>query len=201
MAYIRYFLLYIRKLLVNDYFLMILLVINALGTLYGYYWYRDQLAFAPIYFLPFIPDSPTASLFFCIVLVGFLRKKHYPLFEALAITNLFKYGVWAVGMNIASGFTGYHLVFGNYMLIVSHGSMALEGLLYARYFKIKPWHLAIAAVFLLHNEIIDYVFHMMPWYDPLIHYQRLIGYLTFWLSIVSIYLAYHLCIRKKETVQ
>jgi len=190
-AYLRYFLFH-RSVLI------LLLVVNALGTAYGYYWYKDQLAETPIYFLPFVPDSPTASLLFCVVLAGFLYKKHLPLFEALAITNLFKYGVWAVGMNIASGFTGYDLVFGNYMLIVSHGCMALEGILYARYFKIKPWHLAVAGVVLLHNDIIDYVFHMMPWYDPLLHYQRLIGYLTFWLSVLSIYIVYCLCIKSSR---
>ncbi|MGV3488101.1 MAG: DUF1405 domain-containing protein [Tuberibacillus sp.] len=188
MIYFRYF-------LMHKTMLMLLLIINALGTAYGYYWYKEQLVKTPVYFLPFVPDSPTSSLFFCIVLLGFLFHKHYPLFEALAVTNLFKYGVWAVGMNIATGFTGYSLDFGNYMLIVSHGCMALEGILYARFFNIKPWHLAVAAVFLLHNEIIDYVFHMMPWYFPLLHYERLIGYLTFWLSILSILIAYLLCIR------
>ena len=176
MTYIRYFLL-------HKSILWLLFIINALGTVYGYYWYKEQLADTPIYFLPFVPDSPTASLFFCIALLALIYKKHFPLIEALAVTNLFKYGVWAVGMNIASGFTGYQLEFGNYMLIFSHSCMALEGLIYANFFKIKPWHLSVAAVFLLHNEIIDYVFHMMPWYFQLTHYQHLIGYLTFWLYI------------------
>ena len=194
MTYLRYFLLHRSVLL-------LLLIINALGTAYGYYWYKEQLVKTPVYFLPFVPDSPTSSLFFCIVLLGFMFKKHLPLFEALAVTNLFKYGVWAVGMNIATGFTDYGLEVGNYMLIVSHGCMALEGLLYAQFFKIKPWHLAVAAVFLLHNEIIDYVYHMMPWYFPLLHYERLIGYLTFWLSILSILIAYLLCIRKPRANQ
>lgn len=190
MAYIRYF-------LTHKAVIWLLLIVNALGTAYGYYWYKDQLAQSPIYFRPFVPDSPTASLFFCIVLLAFLFRKHIPLVEALAVTNLFKYGVWAVGMNVVSGLMGNHLYFENYMLIVSHGCMALEGLIYAQFFKIKPWHLAVAAVFLIHNEIIDYVFHMMPWYPSLFHYERIIGYLTFWLSILSIFIAYLLCIRKK----
>ncbi|KPD00816.1 hypothetical protein LR69_00898 [Geobacillus sp. BCO2] len=42
----------------------LLLFVNAAGTIYGYYWYRYQLADTPPVFLPFVPDSPTASLFF-----------------------------------------------------------------------------------------------------------------------------------------
>lgn len=43
----------------------LLLFVNAAGTVYGYYWYRYQLAETPPVFLPFVPDSPTASLFLC----------------------------------------------------------------------------------------------------------------------------------------
>lgn len=42
----------------------LLFAVNAAGTAYGYYWYRYQLADTPPLFLPFVPDSPTASLFF-----------------------------------------------------------------------------------------------------------------------------------------
>ncbi|MFC7391584.1 DUF1405 domain-containing protein, partial [Scopulibacillus cellulosilyticus] len=57
-----------------------LLIINILGTVYGFYWYKFQLKETPLKFMAFVPDSPTASLFFCIVLAGFLLKKHWPLF-------------------------------------------------------------------------------------------------------------------------
>lgn len=48
----------------------------------------------------------------------------------------------------------------------------------------------IAAVWLLHNEIIDYVFGMMPVYGSLSEYSNEIGYFTFWLSIVVIIFVY-----------
>ncbi|GGH78914.1 putative membrane protein YpjA [Pullulanibacillus pueri] len=178
--------------------LLLLLIVNTVGTIYGYYWYKYQLMDTPTRFLLFVPDSPTASLFFCLVLFAFLCKRHFPLIEALAMTSLFKYGVWAVGMNIASGFTGFHLTSANYMLIISHGCMALEGLLYAPFYKMKIWHLMVAGVVLLHNDIIDYVFNMMPRYDPLAAHQDLIGYITFWLSLFSIFLTYWLCIRYQK---
>jgi uncharacterized membrane protein YpjA len=178
--------------------LVILLVINFLGTIYGYYWYKDQLAATPFPLVLFVPDSPTASLFFCFVLAAFILRKNWPLMEALAVTSLFKYGVWAVGMNVAAGVMGYPLIFGNYLLIFSHSCMAIEGLLFIPLYKIRPRHLVVASVVLVHNEIVDYVFHIMPWYPPLEPYEPYIGYLTFWLSIVTIALVYILCIRPRN---
>lgn len=49
----------------NRSFIGLLLAINLFGTVYGYYWYRYQLAETPAKFLLFVPDSPTASLFLC----------------------------------------------------------------------------------------------------------------------------------------
>lgn len=178
--------------------LVVLLVINALGTAYGYIWYGWQLVDTPVKFLAFVPDSPTASLFFTFVLLAFLFKKHLPLLEALAAVSLFKYGIWAVGMNLAGGIAMGSLQMQSYLLIFSHAGMALEGLLYAAFYRLKPWHLAIAALWVLHDVIIDYVFDMMPRYPILAEYENLIGYFTFWLSLLSIFLVYWFTLRSNS---
>lgn len=175
--------------------LWILLLINIPGTIYGYIWYESQLNITPPKFLIFVPDSPTASLFFCFVLIAFLLRKNWPLIEALAIVTLFKYGIWAVVMNILTYFVDGLNIYG-YMLIFSHLGMAIQGLLYAPYYRIKPIHLVIAAIWTLHNDVIDYVFFMMPRYSVLDQYIPQIGYFTFWLSMVSILITYLLCIKK-----
>lgn len=175
-----------------------LLVINGLGTIYGYVWYGWQLKDTPPKFLAFVPDSPTASLFFVFVLIAFLFKKHVPLIEAVAAVTLFKYGVWAVGMNFAGGMVSGSLTWDNYLLIFSHGCMAIEGLLYTPFYRLKPWHLVVAAIWILHDEIIDYVFGMMPRYPVLLGYEHMIAYLTFWLSLLAIYLVYLLAVRKNH---
>ncbi|PGT79602.1 DUF1405 domain-containing protein [Bacillus sp. AFS040349] len=181
-------------------FLLMLLVINVVGTFYGYIWYGWQLAETPAKFLVFVPDSPTASLFFVIVLIAFLLKKNWPFVEALAIVTLFKYGIWAVVMNIlVYGVTG-DLHWSSYMLILSHAGMAIQGLLYAPYYRIKIVHLMVAALWILHNDVIDYVFFMLPKYSVLDQYIPKIGYFSFWLSITSIFLTYILCIRKKPVL-
>jgi uncharacterized membrane protein YpjA len=79
--------------------LVLLLIINIFGTAFGYYWYGSQLKNTPAIFWAFVPDSPTASLFFVFVLLAFLLKRNFGLMEALAIITLFKYGIWAVVMN------------------------------------------------------------------------------------------------------
>ncbi|MFE4764913.1 DUF1405 domain-containing protein, partial [Bacillus mycoides] len=71
--------------------------------------------------------------------------------------------------------------------------------LYSPYFRFSFWHLAIAAVWTLHNDVIDYLFDMMPQYSMLSDYMTEIGYGTFWLSIFSIGLAYFLVVSKKQT--
>lgn len=183
---------YLYGILKQKWFLSSLLIINVLGTAYGYYWYKDQLAETPLKFVLFVPDSPTASLFFVIVLMAFLFGKNLPYFEALAAVSLFKYGIWAVAMNIAGGIVAPPLYWQSYMLIFSHLGMAIEGILYSSYYKIKLRHMAVAALWVFHNEIIDYVYGMMPRYDILNPYMSLIGYLTFWLSVVSVLVVYFL---------
>ncbi len=178
--------------------LLTLLIINIVGTIYGYIWYEGQLAITPSKFLVFVPDSPTASLFFVFVLIAFLFKKNWPLIEALAIITLFKYGIWAVVMNLLVLAVTGELGIAGYMLVFSHFGMAVQGLLYAPYYRIKPIHLVIAAVWTLHNDVIDYVFFMMPQYRVLNDYIPQIGYFTFWLSITALFLTYFFCIRKNR---
>ncbi|GLY09786.1 DUF1405 domain-containing protein [Pseudobacillus badius] len=189
---------YVYWFLANRKFLLLLFVINLVGTIYGYIWYAPQLVRTDWFFWPFVPDSPTASLFFTIVLLGFLWRKSWGLMEALAIVTLFKYGIWAVVMNgLVWKVTG-SLPWEGYMLMASHLGMAVQGLLYSPFYRIKPWHLAVAALWALHNEIIDYVFMQYPVYSQLNLYIKEIGYFTFWLSVLSIFLAWYLTVREKR---
>nr|WP_254593420.1 DUF1405 domain-containing protein [Terribacillus sp. AE2B 122] len=177
-------------LLFHRYSIMLLFIINLFGTIYGYMWYGWQLEITPAIFLPFVPDSPTASLFFTIFLGLFLIGKQNGYIEALAVVSLFKYGIWAVVMNLLTLAVNGTLSWQGYMLIASHLAMAVQGILYAPLYRVKLRHLAVAAIVVLHNDIIDYVFGMMPIYGNLMEYMQVIGYFTFWLSIVSILVGY-----------
>ncbi|TRM12561.1 DUF1405 domain-containing protein [Lentibacillus cibarius] len=190
----------ILYILTNRRFLLILFIINLLGTAYGYYWYRFQLYDTPGIFLLFVPDSPTASLFFTIFLLFFIFNRNVPYIEALAVITLFKYGIWAVVMNVLTLIVDGSLSWMGYMLMLSHGAMAIQGLLYTPFYAVKLRHIIFASVWTLHNDVIDYVFEQMPVYSSLTTYMNEIGYFTFWLSILSIGVSYWLTIKRKKSI-
>jgi uncharacterized membrane protein YpjA len=180
---------YVKLVLFNKSFMWLLFIVNLLGTIYGYYWYESQLSNTEPKFLLFVPDSPTASLFFTIALLGWLWKKNWKLIEALALITLVKYGVWAVVMNIWTYVENDYLGWMGWMLVASHFAMALQAVLYIPFYKFTFIHIFIAAVWTLHNDVIDYVFGQMPVYSSLDQYAAQIGYFTFWLSIACISIA------------
>lgn len=188
----------LKFLLSDKRFIFCLFIINLFGTIYGFIWYEYQLAITPPIFLIFVPDSPMASMFFTIFLLFFLFDKKVPYIESLALITLFKYGIWAVVMNILTLITTGYLSPQGYMLIISHAAMAVQGLLYAPYYRIKLRHIMIAAIWTLHNDVIDYVFGQMPIYAQLTQYMKEIGYFTFWLSILSIFIAYRVTQQKNK---
>ncbi len=171
-------------------FLWILLIINILGTIGGYIWYGGQLSITKPIFYIFVPDSPTATLFFSIALIGWIFGKNWRLIEALALITLVKYGLWAVVMNILALLQMGSIGYLGWMLVISHFAMAVQAVLYIPMYDFKLKHIGIAAIWTLHNDVIDYVFGQMPIYSMLSDYMRQIGYFTFWLSIACIVLAY-----------
>src|SRR5690625_3611625 len=160
-----------KYILLDKRFLLVLFLINLFGTIYGFMWYESQLAITPTIFLIFVPDSLTASMFFTIFYLFFLFIKNTPYIEALDLTTLFKYGICVVVMNIFTLVVQGTLDWQGYMLIASDGAMAIQGILYAPFYKIKLRHLAVASIWLLHNERIDYVYGMMPIYHQLTKYK------------------------------
>lgn len=180
---------YVKFVLFHKSFMWLLFIVNLFGTLFGYYWYQSQLEVTSPIFLIFVPDSPTASLFFTIALFGWLLKLNFKLIEALALITLVKYGLWAVVMNIWTQVETGPIGFEGWMLVVSHFAMALQAVLYIPFYKFKWVHVLLAAIWTLHNDVIDYVFGQMPIYRSLSDHTQTIGYFTFWLSIACILLA------------
>jgi len=190
----------LKFLLADKRLVFMLFLINLFGTIYGFIWYKSQLAITPPIFLIFVPDSPMASMFFTIFLLFFLFDKKVPYIESLALITLFKYGIWAVVMNILTLITTGNLSPQGYMLIASHAAMAVQGLLYAPFYRLKLRHVVVAAIWTLHNDVIDYVFGQMPIYATLTQYMNEIGYFTFWLSMLSIYIAYKVMQKNKQVM-
>lgn len=186
------------RLMNNRIFLIILLISNFIGTVYGYWWYGGQLSQTEWYFYPFVPDSPTATLFLSILIVLILTGKKWGLVDALAFTTLIKYGVWAVVMNLLTFMETGFISWIGLMLIASHGIMAIQAFLFLPHLEIKMTHFYIAAVWLFHNDIIDYVYGQYPVYGQLSQYAGHIGYFTFWLSVFVLLLLYQLVPKRND---
>jgi uncharacterized membrane protein YpjA len=177
--------------------LWIVLLINVVGTIYGYIWYERQMAMTPKFLWPFVPDSPTASLFFCFVLAAFLLHKKWPIVEAFAAVTLFKYGIWASIMIIWAGVLGSDLNWQHYMLLFSHLGMAIQGVLYSSYLSFRWTHLAVVSVWALTNDVLDYTLNIFPWLDRRLYdYLDIVYSVTVSLSLLSLTIFYILVVRR-----
>ncbi|ANY71805.1 hypothetical protein BBD41_03965 [Paenibacillus ihbetae] len=155
-------------------FLWLLLICNVLGTIYGYIWYGHQISDTvtrgQYWQVIFVPDSPTASLFFSIAILLLLYPPRTALsamvqqwIEALAVVTSVKYGIWAVAIIFAGQAQGDVLVWQDWMLVVSHTAMAVEALLFVRLFHYRWTALAGAIAWTFLNDTVDYSFGVFPW--------------------------------------
>lgn len=212
---------FLRYAFMNAYALTALFIINFLGTIYGYYWYGNQLVYTYTEMNPwlvlFVPDSPTASLFFTLTLlflIADVRKKNKeasfikresPLrswVEAFAVITSLKYGIWAVVMIFAGAAQGNVLEWTDWMLVGSHLGMAAEVILFSPFMKYGFGAIAVVAVWTLLNDIIDYYLGVFPWLPRVLHDDLpLIQTFTMCLSLFSISMAAYLMkIRRRNQV-
>lgn len=187
---------YLLTLLMKRWFLWMLFVINFFGSIYGFYWYKNQLAFTePGILNLFVPDSPTASMFFTLVLLLYLLSRRSPLLEAFASITLFKYGIWAVVMIFWGAYLDVRpmmesLTWQHWMLVCSHLGMAVQALLYAPFYTYGRREILIVAGWTLLNDAMDYSpFDIHPWLAlSLEPYDHLVGIFTVILSAVTLLL-------------
>lgn len=188
-----------REFLTSRNMLWTLLIVNVLGTIYGYIWYGEQLEWTashkPLWMLPFVPDSPTASLFFSLSLVYLIVQAEprstigrvvRSIIEALGVVTSVKYGIWAVAMIVAGASQGDSMVWQDWMLIASHLGMAVEGLLYLRFMSVGKSAVGVAVGWLVINDVVDYSFDVFPWLPKSLYdYLPTVCICTFGLTLFS----------------
>lgn len=200
-----------RSFLLHKRMLWLLLWVNGLGTIYGYEWYRAQLVRTfhnePTWLLPFVPDSPTASLFFTLA-IAYLLRDHYRrsqrhsvlrhMIEALAVVTSIKYGIWAVAMIALGTAQGDPFYWQHGMLSVSHIGMVVEAMLFLRFFSFRAIHLLFTALWTLCNDLVDYTFGVYPYlsFPGVQQWLPWIKLFTIGLSVFSV--AYAFIFRKSQ---
>ncbi|MFD0670391.1 DUF1405 domain-containing protein [Cohnella sp. GCM10027633] len=190
-----------KRFLLNPKILWLMMLIYVPGTVYGYYWYKNQLIDTyethPLWQLPFVPDSPTASLWFAIAVLWLWIKPERSekpwvngvrgIVEALGVVTSVKYGVWATAIIFAGQAQGDILQWEHWMLVIGHTAMAIVALLYARLFTFGGFAVMAAAAWTFLNDGVDYtygVYPSLPWQldDDLVA----VGVFTFVLTALSV---------------
>jgi len=147
-------------------------VINLVGIVYGFYYYRDQFAGTPWFFWLFVPDSPLAVLWAELALLAYWLKRPSATLEALGYVGNVQVGLWTVYVLLAyaPSFGTLDFLSGgtlslNTILLVGHAGMAalalilLEGLRQRREAGLSrvAWvGIAVAITYYLVNDALDY---------------------------------------------
>ena len=142
-------------------------------------------------------DNPTATLFLSILIVLILMNKsgadrcagfhHLDQIRCMGRRNEPPYFM-------ETGFISWI----GLMLVASHSIMAVQAFLFLPYLEIKPIHLYITAIWLFHNDVIDYVYGQYPVYGQLSQYSDHIGYFAFWLTVFVLVLLQQLVPRSNS---
>ncbi|HMM19997.1 MAG TPA: DUF1405 domain-containing protein [Selenomonadales bacterium] len=150
-------------------FLWSLVLVNALGTVWGILWYWEQLTETPWYFLPVVPDSPLHAALFGFFIYWVLRDATAALtplqrFIAWAgVLGVVKYGLWTTVILSQYFWTqGVTPSAQDWMLYVSHGGMAVQGLVYASRLPKACAPAAGAVLWFIVNDVFDYLLFTHP---------------------------------------
>ncbi len=140
-----------------------IILVNAAGSAYGYYWYRSQLAETPHHLWPLVPDSPLSTTLFALALLMFLAGRGPGLVAALACATTIKYGLWAVGVITHYWLLGGPVTFVEGMLWLSHLGMALEGFIFLRRAPLPGRAVLGASLWMVYNDYMDYIRGLHPY--------------------------------------
>ena len=131
-------------------------IINLIGTVFGFWYYRFQLEATPLLAWPFVPDSPLATLCIALSLIAWRMDIRASVIHVLAFVGCIKLGFWTpfvqVFLNGPAGIATWLYVF----LIVSHLAMGVEAFVIHRYAEFRPSAIAVAFLWYGCNDLVDY---------------------------------------------
>ncbi len=135
-----------------------LVAIDLGGGLAGYiWWYGGDIVAAPLWKLPFVPDSPLSVTLAAIALVAFHRGRRWNMLGLMAAFGLIKYGLWTDFVwftNHLSSGAGYDLE--AWALTLGHTGMALQGLVLLPLLDIRVRDALFVTAWYGLNDLLDY---------------------------------------------
>jgi len=129
---------------------------NLAGTAFGFWFYGNHLAAAPLPAWPLIPVSPLATLYMALSLTAWRLGRPSELLNTVAFFGCIKYGLWTVVVQGVIQGPGYVAPALWQFLIWSHAAMVVQAFLVYRYAEFPLWAVAAATGWFAFNDAVDY---------------------------------------------
>lgn len=145
-----------RQKLFQEKTLYTIALLNILGTVFGFYYYSEQLLSTPLHLWIFVPASPIATLLFASSIYLNAKNKGLPLLNALSFIANLKYGLWTVFClfyYFETFFSGNSLLYS--FMLASHLGMAVQAFLLFKW-RTTVKALTLSSLWYLFNDFIDY---------------------------------------------
>lgn len=141
----------------------VLFVANLGGAIAGYlFWYGNALSEAPFYLWPFVPDSPLSVTLMAFALLAFRYNRRLEFLGLLSVGMCMKYGIWTDFVWFTNSLSGGEYHFVAVTMSLTHFGMVIMGFILSPYLRFRPIPVALAALFLIVNDIVDYGFGFHP---------------------------------------
>ncbi|MGB9987487.1 DUF1405 domain-containing protein [Salarchaeum japonicum] len=137
--------------------LPVIVLVNLVGTAFGFWYYRFQLETTPLLAWVVVPDSPVATLFIGLSLAAYRLDWDAEWLHALAFFGCIKLGLWTPFVQLVVNGQGELWWAMYWFLVLSHAAMAVEAFAIHRYASFSVPAVAVAAGWYWFNDVVDYV--------------------------------------------
>ncbi len=149
-------------------FVWVVVAINLLGTAFGVWYYRYQLAATPAVMWPLVPDSPTATFLIAAAFAAWAVGRHSEYLTVLAFFGNLIFGVWTpwvllVGWEASVAQAGLPL---HLFLFVSHLGMVVQAMVLHRIAAFRLRAIVVATALYGGNLLVDYFLPVVGPTDP-----------------------------------
>jgi len=167
------------------------------GTIFGFYYYYEQILSSPFWVWVFIPDSPVATLLYALSLILILFRRESNKLNIVSFILMVKTGIWTSAVLFI--YFDYYFrpetfILRSFILITHLLMIPLAILLLPLMKKETPCFFLTILMLLLFSDIMDYVFDTHPWMPEKYTFQ--IGCLAISLSVSLILFLFFLLARK-----
>lgn len=171
--------------------LVLIALLNLIGTGFGFYYYIEQLSFTPAHLWLFVPASPIATTLVALSFIMKIKGLENQVVDSLAFISSFKYGLWTVFVLIYyfEIFYSSNSILMYIFLVVSHLFMLVQSFLVLELSEIKLKWFAVGFTWYLFNDFIDYTLGTHTWiYTGDIEPAMYTAFISSFLALISYYI-------------